>query len=125
MLWWLNQGPGRKYKNPVSRPTYLGTHSDQPFPLNPLFRSQPVLDEHTKELIWKKVIQRGDAIKAVSAEMGVDVRRVAAVVRMKQIEKQWVQQVSLPSPPLFLSAFTPLGSERTLRDEIHTNSISL
>lgn len=39
-------------------------------------------------------MKRGEALKAVSAEMGVDVRRIAAVVRLKQLEKQWVQDVS-------------------------------
>lgn len=73
---------------------YLGPMADQPFPNNPLFRSQPVLDNDTKELIWEKVTQRGEALKSVSAEMGVDVRRVAAVVRLKQVEKQWIKDVS-------------------------------
>lgn len=92
---WINSREGRELANNTEgRPRYLGQYSDQPFPLNPLFRSQPVLDEHTKELIWDKVTQRGEALKAVSAEMGVDVRRVAAVVRLKQVEKQWVQDVS-------------------------------
>ncbi|PHH87031.1 hypothetical protein CDD83_9402 [Cordyceps sp. RAO-2017] len=70
-------------------PNYLGPHPDQPFPLNPLFRSQPVLTDATRELIWDKVIQRGEALKAVSAEMNVDVRRVAAVVRLKEVQRKW------------------------------------
>ncbi|KAF7558513.1 hypothetical protein G7046_g5629 [Stylonectria norvegica] len=88
---WLSSNTGSSLAEPGNGPNYLGPFQDQPFPNNPLFRSQPVLDEHTRELIWNKVIQRGDSLKAVSAEIGVDVRRVAAVVRLKEVEKQWVQ----------------------------------
>ncbi|PFH57978.1 hypothetical protein XA68_14320 [Ophiocordyceps unilateralis] len=51
---------------------------------------QPVLDNETREIIWDKVINNGEALKAVSAEMNVDVRRVAAVVRLKELERKWV-----------------------------------
>ncbi|KAF5017685.1 hypothetical protein F66182_10359 [Fusarium sp. NRRL 66182] len=90
MFEWLNSSSGRGLVNPGSSPNYLGPYQDQPFPLNPLFRSQPVLDDATRELIYDKVISRGDSLKAVSAEMHIDVRRVAAVVRLKEVEKQWV-----------------------------------
>ncbi|KAI2781386.1 eukaryotic mitochondrial regulator protein-domain-containing protein [Daldinia loculata] len=63
---------------------------DRPFPLNPHFKSQPVLDDRARELIWAKVMQKGETIKAVSAELGVDIRRVAAVVRLKEVEKDWI-----------------------------------
>ncbi|KOS19713.1 37S ribosomal protein S35 [Escovopsis weberi] len=74
-------------------PRYLaGGFADQPFPLNPLFRSQPVLDDAARELVWARVVQKGESLKGVSAEFGIDVRRVAAVVRLKEVEKQWVAQ---------------------------------
>ncbi|KAI0112870.1 eukaryotic mitochondrial regulator protein-domain-containing protein [Daldinia grandis] len=63
---------------------------DRPFPLNPHFKSQPVLDDRARELIWAKVMREGETIKAVSAELGVDIRRVAAVVRLKEVEKDWI-----------------------------------
>ncbi|KAG5913786.1 hypothetical protein E4U61_006516, partial [Claviceps capensis] len=91
MYKWIESREGRELAEGGRGPRYLGPFEDQPFPQNPLFRSQPVLDEQTKELIWEKVMNRGEALKAVSAEMGVDVRRIAAVVRLKQLEKQWVQ----------------------------------
>lgn len=72
---------------------YLGG-ADQPFPQNPFFRSQPVLDEDARETIWRRVQRNNEPMKVVSADMGVDVRRVAAVVRLKEIEKRWVKQVS-------------------------------
>ncbi|KND87945.1 hypothetical protein TOPH_07356 [Tolypocladium ophioglossoides CBS 100239] len=89
MYQWIKSREGRELSEGGRGPRYLGPFQDQPFPQNPLFRSQPVLDEQTRELIWDKVTQRGESLKAVSAEMGVDVRRVAAVVRLKEVEKQW------------------------------------
>ena len=91
---WLRRGYGAKLLKENSGSKYAGPMPDQPFPLNPLFRSQPVLDEPTRDLIWTKVVDRGEPIKSVSAEMGVDVRRIAAVVRLKGVEKEWKQQVS-------------------------------
>lgn len=94
MYQWLKSRDGQELAEGGKGPRYLGPFQDQPFPQNPLFRSQPVLDEQTRELIWVKITQRGESLKAVSAEMGVDVRRVAAVVRLKEVERQWVKDVS-------------------------------
>ncbi|KAG6001635.1 hypothetical protein E4U21_003990 [Claviceps maximensis] len=91
MYQWLNSRDGRELAQGGRGPRYLGPFQDQPFPQNPLFRSQPVLDDQTRELIWDKVMMRGESLKGVSAEMGVDVRRVAAVVRLKEVERQWVK----------------------------------
>lgn len=96
MYQWIKSREGRELSEGGRGPRYLGPFQDQPFPQNPLFRSQPVLDEQTRELIWDKVTQRGESLKAVSAEMHVDVRRVAAVVRLKEVEKQWQRDVSTP-----------------------------
>ncbi|KAM7216665.1 Eukaryotic mitochondrial regulator domain containing protein [Rhypophila decipiens] len=62
---------------------------DMPFPLNPEFRSQSVLSDEAREIIWKSVVEEGQPIKVVSARYSVDMRRVAAVLRMKAIEKRW------------------------------------
>lgn len=105
MYQWLKGREGSELAEARGGPRYLGPLQDQPFPLNPLFRSQPVLDETTRELIWDKVIMRGEALKAVSAEMGVDVRRVAAVVRLKEVEKQWEREVSLIFPIILFVLF--------------------
>ncbi|KAI8627046.1 eukaryotic mitochondrial regulator protein-domain-containing protein [Xylariaceae sp. FL1651] len=74
------------YKGPDAKNT------NQPFPANPLFKSPRVLDDKARELIWEKVMRDGETIKAVSAEFGVDIRRVAAVVRLKEVEKDWISQ---------------------------------
>jgi hypothetical protein len=138
MFQWLKGREGSEFADPGrgGGPRYLGPLQDQPFPLNPLFRSQPVLDEQTRELIWDKVIGRGESLKAVSAEMGVDVRRIAAVVRLKEVEKQWQREVSYPVVVLifvlylhllpFPSFFLYEKVVCVLRDEtIFQNSISL
>jgi hypothetical protein len=71
--------------------------NDQPFPNNPAFRSEPVLSERAREMIWYSVMVKGLPLKAVSAEYSVDMRRVAAVVRMKEIEKRWEREVCCDS----------------------------
>ncbi|KAI1870769.1 uncharacterized protein JN550_004915 [Neoarthrinium moseri] len=103
---WLS-GPGNAYrKAPAeSKTLYLGKNrnpfrpegkdegaigSKVPFPLNPNFRSTPILSNQSRELIWNKVMRKGETIKAVSAELGVDITRVAAVVRLKEVEKDWI-----------------------------------
>jgi len=75
-------------------PNYVTGYQDKPFPSNPLFVSEPVLSEESREEIWRKVVQEGEAIKSVSANFGVDMRRVAAVVRLKEVEKAWEREVS-------------------------------
>ncbi|KAM0280166.1 hypothetical protein ACHAQH_004238 [Verticillium albo-atrum] len=92
MYLWMEKN-GRLFKeSPTTGPKYLGPAVDQPFPLNPLFRSPRILDESMREEIFRRVTQQKLSLKAVSADLGVDVRRVAAVVRMKTLEKQWESQ---------------------------------
>lgn len=91
MLRWLRSSEASRLETATAA-RYVGPFEDQPFPLNPLFRSQPVLSEETKTLIWEKVMKRGEALKAVSAEMSVDIRRIAAVVRLKELEMQWTTE---------------------------------
>lgn len=93
MFTWLESSEGQRFAEAGSAPNYLGPFEDQPFPLNPLFRSQPVLDDSMKDAIYER-INKGDPIKVVSADLGVDVRRVAAVVRLKEIELRWTSEVS-------------------------------
>lgn len=50
-------------------------------------------------------MRNGETIKSVSAELGVDIRRVAAVVRLKEVERDWESKVSFffISPSMLLS----------------------
>lgn len=75
----------------------------RPFPLNEYFRSQPVLSEELREAIYQRVKKDGATVSLASVEFGVSNERVGAVVRLKQMEKEWVAQVCLfpfhpPSP---------------------------
>lgn len=65
----------------------------RPYPLNHDFRSQPVLSEALREEIYKKIVDEKVDLSTVSALYGVDMRRVAAVVRLKTIERNWVSEV--------------------------------
>jgi len=68
-----------------------------PFPLNRSFISQPVLSDELREEIWKRVMKDGKSVREVSAELAVEMSRVGAVVRLKEIEKDWEQNVSSSS----------------------------
>lgn len=120
---WLSR-EGRNFRRPTSGPTYLSAPGkrddgpkDQPFPLNPHFKSTRVLDDKSRELIWEKVMRDGQTIKAVSAEFGVDIRRVAAIVRLKEVEKDWIAKVS-PIAHCFSFLFSPLGFHMMIHKKI-------
>ena len=80
-----------------------------PFPMNQQFRSQPVLSEELKEEIYRRVMIEKRSVRDVSAALGVEMRRVGAVVRLKAIEKQWEQEVCC----------IPLYSCRCAQEEQH------
>ena len=76
------------------RPIPMETSDDLiPFPMNRQFRSQAVLSEELKDEIYHRVITLGKGVKTVSAELGVEMSRIGAVVRLKSVEKEWVKQV--------------------------------
>ena len=64
-----------------------------PFPLNRNFSSQAVLSEELREEIWTRVVLGRKSVKVVSAELGVEMNRIGAVVRLKTVEKEWIQKV--------------------------------
>jgi hypothetical protein len=68
--------------------------TNQPFKLNPFFRSESVLSEELKEAIYLRVMNEQRSVREVSEHFGVTMERVAAVVRMKQIERDHLKQVS-------------------------------
>ena len=84
---------GRKISNSKPLPRE-GSFDLRPFPMNPHFRSQPVLDEDMREEIYNRVIRRGKSVRVVSAELGVEMNRVGAVVRLKEIERRWRKEVT-------------------------------
>ncbi|KAF3010655.1 hypothetical protein E8E13_004873 [Curvularia kusanoi] len=64
----------------------------RPFPANRFFRSQPVLSEELREAIYQRVKRDGATVSLASVEFGVSNERVGAVVRLKQMEKEWIAQ---------------------------------
>lgn len=64
----------------------------RPFPLNQYFRSTPVLGEELREAIYQRVKRDGATVSLASVEFGVSNERVGAVVRLKQMEKEWIAQ---------------------------------
>ncbi|KAF7197535.1 37S ribosomal protein S35, mitochondrial [Pseudocercospora fuligena] len=64
----------------------------RPYPLNHHFRSESVLSEDLREELYRQVALQGQSISTISAAYGVDLRRVAAVVRLKTVEKQWQEE---------------------------------
>ena len=70
----------------------------RPFPLNPAFLSQPVLSDDMREEIWRRIMTEGKSVREVSAELAVEMSRVGAVVRLKEIEKEWLRIVSSVIP---------------------------
>jgi hypothetical protein len=65
----------------------------KPFPVNNDFISQRVLSEELRQEIWNRVRIQGHRVREVSAALGVEMRRVAAVVRLVELEKEMHRQV--------------------------------
>jgi len=63
-----------------------------PFPLNPIFPSTPVVSDALAEEVYYRVVTAGKTVRMVSAELNVSLQRVAAIVRLKTIEKQWQKE---------------------------------
>lgn len=80
-----------------------------------------MLSESARELIWEKVMLKGEPMKSVSAELGVDIRRIGAVVRLKEVEKDWISNVSIYL--VFLQYFCHPPASRMMIP--NKNSISL
>lgn len=93
-------GQGKKEKKVIPPETLRDL---RPFPLNRAFKSQSVLSEELREKIWEKVMVENWSVRQTSAEFGVEMRRVGAVARLKEIEKEWQRIVS---PNQFISSLT-------------------
>jgi hypothetical protein len=114
---WLN-GPGAALKEPLEgSPNYLGAYDHKgmlkrarnaqggdipkasgndlkPFPRSDSFIAQPVTSEAMREAVWEKIMKHGLSVKEVSMELGIEMSRVGAIVRLKEVEKGWQRQVS-------------------------------
>ncbi len=107
-----------KSKDPEEKKLPPETNRDLvPFPLNRNFLSQPVLGGMVKEEVWFRIMVEGKSVREVSAELGIEMSRVGAVVRLKEIEKEWERIVS---STVLNNPFPPNTSMM-----IYKNSISL
>ncbi|OBT65393.1 hypothetical protein VE03_06013 [Pseudogymnoascus sp. 23342-1-I1] len=113
---WLD-GPGAALKEPMAgSANYLGAYDNKgnlkraayvapgealppagpsdlkPFPKNDSFVSQPVTSEALREVVWEKIMKDGLSVKEVSKELGIEMSRVGAIVRLKEVEKAWQRQ---------------------------------
>ena len=129
MYRWLN-GDGSNLRQPRPGMTnYLADYNREgeyrnpegnrgktpPFILNQYFKSEPVLDDSMREEVYRRIVDEGKSVRVVSAELGIDMRRVGAVVRLKTIEKDWVKKV----PRLFphpLQSVSPYMMRHTYID---------
>lgn len=112
-----DEGQGRGPKAKVSL---------TPFPANKVFRSQAVLSEELRDRIFEDVVVQGMDIATASAQYSVDVRRVAAVVRLKTIENNWVNEVCYSEhPPPFVLCDDPMYTTISLEDISHGYSIAI
>ena len=64
-----------------------------PFPLNRQFRSQPVLSDELRDEVWYRHSELKRSVRVISAELGIEMRRVGAVIRLKAVENEWVNEV--------------------------------
>ena len=88
-----------------------------PFPLIRQFRSQHVLSEELKDAIYDRIMVNGESVRNVSAALGVEMNRVAAVVRLKAVEKQWEEQVRhCNQVNFFLEDLSPTSDEKNQFD---------
>lgn len=98
-----------------------------PFPLNKRFQSEAVLSEELREMIYLRVKRDGLTVRSVSTLMGVSMERVGAVVRMKQMERDWVKQVSLSISPPYYPPFMmiPFKNSISLEDTYMVTKFSI
>lgn len=119
LAWKKFRGAKLQYHKPGIANYLGGFEQKTPFPSNPAFKSQPVLSEEARESIYQRVHDFMEPIKFVSADLGVDHRRVAAVVRMKAVEKEWERTVRTRSSRRAFASREPHRPSPTFYDD-HT-----
>ena len=112
--WFETEGAALKHHTP-GETNYLtrvkpGGNPDaaatRPFPHNPNFISESVLSEDLRNEVYHRVVEQKKSLRAVSVQLGIDMKRIAAVVRLVELEKRQRQQVSTIS--LLFSALNSL-----------------
>ncbi|GAA5947331.1 hypothetical protein JCM3775_005367 [Rhodotorula graminis] len=91
---WL-QGEGQRFRKGI--PGRTNWIADTPFPLNPTFNPLPPLADSIKTKIYNSYLHNillkdatdSQVVRAVSTRFGVSMDRVRAIIRLKELEKQW------------------------------------
>lgn len=67
--------------------------SIKPFPLNPSFRPPPPIADKTKNHLFTlyKSNPKKFSIRVLSAAYGIGLKRVDAIIRLKEVELDWVK----------------------------------
>lgn len=118
MFAWLNN-EGAVYKSHIPNETnylFTGVRSTsqgsgeekgprRPFGTNPHFQSQSILSEDLRNEIWERVMQKKQSVREVSVRLGVDMRRIGAVVRLVELERRMKSEVRSASLPFVLVDF--------------------
>ncbi|KAI0162243.1 eukaryotic mitochondrial regulator protein-domain-containing protein [Xylariaceae sp. FL1272] len=123
--WEAERGSAYKIHRTPGTPNYLASNlvfdeegnKKFPFPINKHFVSHPVLDDAARELVWEKIMRRGETIKSVSAEYGIDIRRVAAIVRLKEVEKDWISRGERLAKPYAKAVLSMVPTWRISTDQ--------
>ncbi|KAK6505667.1 hypothetical protein TWF481_007559 [Arthrobotrys musiformis] len=62
-----------------------------PFPTNPSFKAHPVISTEFREQIYLRM-KADRSVRRISAELNCELERVAAVIRLKEIENRWIAE---------------------------------
>lgn len=84
-----------------------GSVNNRPFPNNQNFVSESILSEELRNEVYKRVVTQKKSVRVVSVELGIDMKRIAAVVRLVELETRQRKQVRIRSVIL---AFFPVPS---------------
>lgn len=99
--WLSNEGASLKNHTP-GQTNYLSRLKDRgnsqesatrPFPNNQQFISESILSEELRNEVYNRVHNEKKSLRAVSVELGIDMRRIAAVVRLVELENRQRKQV--------------------------------
>jgi hypothetical protein len=113
--WLSNEGASLKHHIPgeTNYVTRIKDRGDsavtRPFPNNPHFFSEPILSEELRNEVYNRVVGQKKSLRAVSVELGIDMRRIAAVVRLVELETRQRAQVRATFPMLSCSLSNPFG----------------
>jgi hypothetical protein len=112
MFQWLStEGAALKHHIP-GETNYLSGRADRegdsneasrPFPGNRTFISEPVLSEELRNEVYVRVVEKKKSLRAVSVELGIDMKRIAAVVRLVEMERRQRAQVRIFTPLNYVS----------------------